>query len=187
MRTLALTRQSTQYPENVRWSLGGVTYVGLNVPGSDNNAPQFDASGKQIDGDLAEYTARNAANLSWLHESFAAATARHDRAVMIVQQADMWATSDPTSHYADLKVALAREAIAFGKPVVLVNGDTHVLRIDKPLTDKVGNVLMNVTRVQTFGSVQNHWVSATVDPRDAEVFTFHQHVIAANEPAYVAP
>jgi hypothetical protein len=133
-RSLALTRQSARYPENVRWSVGGVTYVGLNVPGSDNNA-----------------------------------------------------TSDPTTHYADTKTALAREAIAFGRPVVLVNGDSHVLRIDKPLTDKVGNVLMNVTRVQTFGSAQNHWVSATVDVHDPEVFTFHQHVITANEPAYVAP
>jgi hypothetical protein len=186
-RSLALTRQSARYPENVRWSVGGVTYVGLNVPGSDNNAPQFDASGKQVDGDLAEYTARNAANLAWLHDSFAAAATRHDRAVMVVIQADMWATSDPTTHYADTKTALAREAIAFGRPVVLVNGDTHVLRIDKPLTDKVGNVLMNVTRVQTFGSAQNHWVSATVDVHDPEVFTFHQHVITANEPAYVAP
>jgi hypothetical protein len=186
-RTLPLTRQSAQFPENVRWSFGRVTYVGLNVPGSDNNAPQFDPTGTQVDGDLAEYTARNAANLGWLHDSFAAATARHDRAVMVVMQADMWATSDPTGHYTDTTTALAREAIAFGRPVVLVNGDTHVLRIDKPLTDKVGNVLMNVTRVQTFGSAQNHWISATVDPRDPEVFTFHQHLIEANAPTYVAP
>jgi hypothetical protein len=32
------------YPENVRWAYGPVTYVGLNVTGSDNNAPQFDAA-----------------------------------------------------------------------------------------------------------------------------------------------
>ncbi|HEV7756205.1 MAG TPA: hypothetical protein VGO94_10140 [Mycobacteriales bacterium] len=48
-------------------------------------------------------------------------------------------------------------------------------------------MLMNVTRVQTFGSAQNHWISATVDPRDPEVFTFHQHLIEANAPTYVAP
>src|SRR5262249_11927462 len=46
-RTIGQTRQSAQYPENVRWERGGVTYVGVNIPGSDNNAPQFDASGKQ--------------------------------------------------------------------------------------------------------------------------------------------
>jgi hypothetical protein len=186
-RTIPLLRQSARYPENVRWSLGGVTYVGLNVPGSDNDYPQFDASGKQVDGDLTEYTARNAADLAWLAQSFAAAKAEHARAVMVVIQADMWASADPTAHYADTKTTLARQAIEFGRPVVLVNGDTHVLRIDKPLTDKAGTVLENVTRVQTFGSSQNHWISATVDPREPAVFTFHQHIVAANVPPYVAP
>jgi hypothetical protein len=33
--TIPLTRQSTDYPENVRWSHGGVTFLGLNVPGSN--------------------------------------------------------------------------------------------------------------------------------------------------------
>lgn len=86
-RTLRLTRQSAQFPENVRWTYGPVTYVGLNVPGSDNNAPQFDSTGKQIDGDAAEYAARNAANLDWLAQSFAAARAAGSRAVMVVPPA----------------------------------------------------------------------------------------------------
>lgn len=179
-RTIALTRQSAQYPENVRWQRGDVTYLGLNVPGSDNNAPQFDATGKQVDGDLAEYTARNAANLAWLDASFAAARAAHSVAVMVIIQADMWSAGDPTAHFADTRTALARLAIGFAGPVVLVNGDSHFLKIDKPLTDAKGNVIENFTRVQTFGSAQNHWVSATVDPPDPSVFEFHQHVVAAN-------
>ncbi|HYU85887.1 MAG TPA: hypothetical protein VEK80_13895 [Kribbellaceae bacterium] len=52
--------------------------------------------------------------------------------------------------------------------------------MDKPLTDAAGNLVENFTRVQTFGSAQNHWVSATVDPPDPSVFEFHQHVVAAN-------
>jgi hypothetical protein len=184
---LALTRQSAVYPENVRWQYGPVTYVGLNVPGSDNNAPQFDATGKQIDGDLAEYTARNAANLAWLEESFAAAKEKRSVAVMVVLQADMWSAADPTAHFADTKTELARLTIGFPGQVVVVNGDTHVLQIDKPLKDAVGNTIENFTRVQTFGSAQNHWVSATVDPRDPNVFTFHQHIVPADIPAYVAP
>jgi hypothetical protein len=186
-RTVKLTRQSAAYPENVRWQRGAVTYVGLNVPGSDNNAPQFDATGKQIDGDAAEYTARNAANLAWLDESFAAARAAHSVAVMVVLQADMWSAGDPTAHFADTKTELARLTIGFGGPVVLVNGDSHFLKIDKPLVDGKGTVIESFTRVQTFGSDQNHWVSATVDPRDPNVFTFHQHIVAANVPAYVSP
>jgi hypothetical protein len=185
--TIGLQRQSVSYPENVRWNYGPVAYVGLNVPGSDNNAPQFDATGKQIDGDATEYAARNAANLAWLDDSFAKATAEHAKAVMVVLQADMWATGDSTAHFADTKRELARLAIKFPGQVVLVNGDSHFLQIDKPLKDAAGNTIENFTRVQTFGSDQNHWVSATVDPRDPQVFSFQQHIVAANVPAYVAP
>jgi hypothetical protein len=185
-QTIGLLRQAG-YPENVRWQFGKVTYVGVNVPGSDNNAPQFDATGKQIDGDQAEYTARNAANLAWLDQAFAAAQAAKSVAVMVVLQADMWSAADPTAHFADTKHELARLSIAFGHQVMLVNGDTHVLRIDKPLVDAAGNVIENFTRVQTFGSAQNHWVSATVDPSDPDVFTIHQHIVPANVPTYVAP
>ncbi|MBP2706382.1 hypothetical protein JOL79_21465 [Microbispora sp. RL4-1S] len=184
-RQLTLQRQSPAYPENVRWQYGAVTYLGLNIPGSDNNAPQFDTSGKQIDGDQAEYTARNAANLDWLDKGFAAAKAARSKAVVVTLQADMW--TEPTAHFADTKKKLAQLAIGFPGQVLLVNGDSHFLTIDKPLTDAKNQVIENVTRVQTFGSDQNHWVSAEIDPRDPEVFTFHQHIVAANQPSYVSP
>ncbi|MCW2902117.1 MAG: hypothetical protein JWO67_4382 [Streptosporangiaceae bacterium] len=186
-RKLKLTRQSAQFPENVRWQYGRVTYAGLNVTGSDNNAPQFDSAGKQIDGDQAEYTARNTANLDWLDKTFAQAKAAKSAAVMVVIQANMWATDDPTPHFADTKRKLAQLSIGFPGQVVLVNGDSHFLNIDKPLKDAKGATIENVTRVQTFGSDQNHWVSATVDPSSPEVFTYHQHIVKANVPHYVSP
>ncbi|MCW2878685.1 MAG: hypothetical protein JWQ95_2785 [Sphaerisporangium sp.] len=185
-RKLPLQRQSAAYPENVRWKYGTATYLGLNVPGSDNNAPQFDAAGKQIDGDLAEYTARNKANLDWLDQGFAAARSAGSKAIVIVLQADMW-TTEPTAHFADTKRKLAQLSIGFPGQVLLVNGDSHVLRVDKPLTDAKDQTIQNVTRVQTFGSGQSHWVSAVIDPSDPQVFTFHQHVVKANLPVYVSP
>ncbi|GLY78004.1 hypothetical protein [Actinoallomurus iriomotensis] len=186
-RKLRLTRQSADFPENVRWQYGAVTYLGLNITGSDNNAPQFDSSGKQTDGDLAEYTARNAANLDWLDRGFAAAKAVKSKAIVIDIQADMWAASDPTAHFADTKRKLAQLTIGFPGQVLLVNGDSHFLQIDKPLKDAKDATIENFTRVQTFGSDQNHWVSALIDPSDPQVFTFHQHIVKANEPAYVSP
>jgi hypothetical protein len=186
-RTLTLARQSAAFPENVRWQRGEVTYVGLNIPGSDNNAPQFDATGKQIDGDLAEYTARNAANLDWLDQGFAAARAAQSKAIVIDIQADMWSATDPTAHFADTKRKLAQLTIGFPGQVLLVNGDSHFLQIDKPLTDAKNQVIENFTRLQTFGSDQNHWVSAQIEPNDPQVFTFHQHIVKANEPTYVSP
>jgi len=37
-KTIPLTRQSADYPENVRWTYGGVTFLGLNVPGSKTSS-----------------------------------------------------------------------------------------------------------------------------------------------------
>lgn len=50
------------------------------------------------------------------------------------------------------------EADVFGKPVVLVHGDTHTFRIDKPLSDsQAGGRILNFTRVETVGSPDAHW------------------------------
>ena len=75
--------------ENRRWTLGRVTYVTLNVPGSCNNlcdtAP-----------DPAEFQARNAANIAWLRDSFAAAVRECAVAVMVISQANPgWDRSAP--------------------------------------------------------------------------------------------
>ena len=111
----------------------------------------------------------------------------HSYEVLVPSRQREWSAGDPVAHFADTKRELARLAIDFPGQVVLVNGDSHFLKIDKPLTDANGVVIQNFTRVQTFGSDQNHWVSATVDAHDPDVFTFHQHVVAANVPVYVKP
>lgn len=63
---------------------------------------------------------------------------------------------------------LRERAVAFGRPVVLVHGDTHNHRIDQPWSDAP-----HFTRVETFGtSSSGRWVRATIDPRDPDVFAF---------------
>jgi hypothetical protein len=75
--------------------------------------------------------------------------------------------------------ALEQETVAFGKPVVLVHGDSHYFRIDKPLT-RGGRRLENFTRVETFGNPDVHWLRVTVDPNDPNVFTFRQQIVRNN-------
>jgi hypothetical protein len=156
--------------ENRRWSVGRVTYVTLNVQGSCNNLCG-------VGFNVAEYTARNAANIAWMHETFAEAARRQSVAVMIIAQADpgfglfefdaplrdpktLAQTSGPSSSpaaasfdgFKDLLLALRAEVIAFGRPVAYVHGDSHYFRIDKPLMDSTGLVrLHNFTRIETFG------------------------------------
>mgnify|MGYP000594265593 CR=1 FL=1 len=71
----------------------------VNVPGTDNNYPLTNAAGAPIDadnaltsvsgrpqnGDLAEFTARNAANLAWLEDGFRFAQTHGSKGIMIVQ------------------------------------------------------------------------------------------------------
>jgi hypothetical protein len=190
--------------ENRRWTLGGVTYVTLNIPGSCNNlcdtAPDAD-----------EYLARNHANIVWMQETFDEAKARHSAAIMIIAQANPgWDPSDPTraplrdprtlaqtdgqpDGYQGFLLALREQAIAFRMPVAYVHGDSHYFRIDKPFLDSLGRRLENFTRVETFGDNQAngnndvHWLKVTVDARSREVFTYQPQIVPGNRTAVAAP
>jgi len=178
-RRLPLGRQSNEpyfdkFRENVRWEMGGVMFVGLNVPGSSNNYGR------------PEFAERNAANLSWIKNSFATAKVENRRALMLIFQANPFPERGSTNKihagFREMLELLAMETPAFGKPVVLVHGDSHYFRIDKPLTaPKSGRRIENFTRVETFGNPDAHWVRVSVDPADPNVFTFHPQIIEANK------
>jgi len=178
-QTLALTRQAG-YPENARWSMGDITFITLHVVGSNNGRGYT----RERDEEVA---ARVAADIAWMREGFTAAQA--GRAVMIIQQANMWPEFTPfpggkpkePSGYTELREALETEVIAFGKPVVLVHGDSHYFRIDKPLPARRGGpAIENFTRVETFGAPNHHWVQVFVSRDDPNVFTFRQRIVESN-------
>jgi hypothetical protein len=149
---IALTRQSSDagfelYKENVMWRAGSVIFVGLNQPGSNNNHFRITSASNPLptDNNEAEYTARNAANIAWIRKAFAMANQDPStKGVVIMQQANVFerfletsATGVPQyarSGYEAFVAELRNQTVAFGKPVVLVGGDTHTVRIDKPLT-----------------------------------------------------
>ena len=185
-RAIALTRQSqtadpvlAKYRENVRWTGGGVTFITLHVVGS-NNGMGFSAASD------VEHAERNRANMTWLREAFAAARVNNSHAIMVLQQGNIFIDLPPypgklATGSDELRALLAKETVAFGKPVVLVHGDSHYFRIDKPLGYR-SNVasIENFTRVETFGQPNHHWLHVTVDPADPSVFTFRQRIVPAN-------
>lgn len=201
-RTIPQTRQSSdpryvQYRENARWSLGGVLFVTLHVPGSNNNlgrTPEMDT----------EYAERNAANLEWLRQAFQVAKRDGSLAIMLLIQANprfeatfparrrgaLGVAPPPkrVSGYADFLDVLRREVLAYDRPVALVHGDTHYFRVDKPmiLDDKSGagrgRIVEHFTRVELFGYPEAHWVRATVDPADPNVFNFRPQIVKENVP-----
>jgi hypothetical protein len=181
---LLLTRQSdtplfSKFRENVRWRVGSVIFVGLNIPGSNNNFPTTLRSGVTV-GNLEEYTERNTANLAWMRESFALATQDGSSGLMLFLQGNPLPYTPNDSNlkgFEEFLTALEGETQKFGKPVVLAHGDSHYFRVDKPLPrpDPDGNRrprLVNFTRVENFGSPDVHWVRGIVDPRDPELFIF---------------
>lgn len=183
-RTIPLVRQSTdpafaRYRENARWSAGGVTFITLHVVGSNNGLGISSA----LDDEHAD---RMRANVAWLAAGFAAAKAAGSRAVMVLQQANIFPEVTPFpgktgSGTAAVREALEREVLAFGKPVVLAHGDSHYFRVDKPLGRRFGVAsIANFTRVETFGSATHHWVEVTVERDDPNIFTFRPRIVEAN-------
>jgi len=176
---LKLERQSANpafaaYRENVRWQAGGALFVGMNVPGSNNN--YFGTTKDQ--GPSAEYLDRGRANRAWLASSFALARERKLAGILIDIQADPDLESPKhregqPNGYLDFIDQLRAETQDFPGQVVLVHGDTHFFRIDQPLKDlRSGETIRNFTRVETYGSPTMGWVRGTVDAAAPQVFRF---------------
>jgi hypothetical protein len=197
--------------ENRRWTFHGVTYATVNVQGTCNNLCTSGSGAPDAGGDPPEYAAREAADEQWLQQTFDEAEANGSAGVMIVWQADPgFDKSDPTraplrdpqtltetdgavDGYKAILSKLRDLTIAFKKPVVLVHGDSHYFRVDKPLQDSSGRRLENFTRVETFGDNQGNgnndvqWVKALVDPQSRDVFAFQPQIVPANRVAVPAP
>lgn len=82
--------------------------------------------------------------------------------------------------------AAARARVSRGRPVGALFReralDVRPGRLRRPRRPGLERhkVLANFTRVETFGATNNHWVSATVDPKDPNLFEFSPRVVAAN-------
>ena len=154
--------------ENTRWQHNGVVFATVHVVGSNNGFERTPAS-------AAEFFERDAANLAWLRETFA--SAQDAPALVLAFHANP--SYDVPSEYSranygfqDFLSVLAEEAAAFGKPVLLIQGDEHALVIDQPLLDEEGEPLTKVTRLQVMGADQVQAVQVTVDPAAPMVFGF---------------
>ncbi|WP_114972351.1 hypothetical protein [Rhodoferax ferrireducens] len=177
-----------KFVENTRFSQGGVVFVGINMPGSNNNlvlnAKECSAksarNAAQCDAGNAEYLERDAANVAWLAASFAQAKAHKAIGLVLVVQADPGfdlpetedrdeSTAPGVSGYRHFMNQLVAQTEQFKGQVLFVHGDTHFFKMDKPLHGP-GKMLTNLTRLQTFGSPSLHWVKVTVDPTSANVF-----------------
>lgn len=147
---LAVVRQTGRgYPEHMRWALKDVVFATLNIPGPSNNA-----------GMPQESRRRTTAVIDWIREAFRTAREVRSPAVVLGLQANLWTGN---SAYAEILAALVDEAQRFSGQVLVVHGDTHWFRYDKPLIDpRSGNTVANVRRLEVYGSPFLSWLRVTV-------------------------
>jgi hypothetical protein len=138
--------------ENQRWQQQDVLFATVHLVGSNNNLESRDPRA------AAEFFERDAANVAWIRAAFEQAEQRKAKALVLAFQADMLeprsANEDFPGHsgfrrsVGQTLLPLARQ---WGKPVLVIHGDSHRFMIDQPFTlDK--KPLSNVTRLEVPGA-----------------------------------
>jgi hypothetical protein len=168
-----------KYIENVRFSKNDVLFVGLNIPGSNNGFETLDARA------AAEYFERNRANIAWMDDSFRKARETNAKAVVLAFQANLYDIRDslgtipPASGFFDTINAIERNAKAFGRPVLVIQGDQHTLEVAGFRNTRM-QLVPNVLRLQVMGETEIHAVRVIVDPDSPGVFGFVPLIVPEN-------
>jgi hypothetical protein len=166
-----------EFIEHVRWSESGVVFATIHVVGSGNALKRFPA---RTDEDDQESRRRLEAALAWSHETFARAKQQSATAVVVAFHADPgfdWSPADQVP-FKPLLDAFEDEAVAFGKPVLLIHGDSHDYIVDHPMSARASKrTIANVTRLQVPGSPLVGWVRVVVTPGATTSFAFEQRLV----------
>lgn len=190
--------EDAEFVENVMWQDQHLQFVTLNVPGSNNDTLPWTGSFADNAAQAGEVARRGAANARWLDAAFASAQRHHAKAVVIALQADMFdpaallAGGDGLDQYTPLVRQLADRALAFGRPVLLLNGDSHVYGSDRPLADPAsatGRIhhtpaVPNLLRITVQGSTNApaEWLKLSIDTRATPVAVSFSNVAYCLDP-----
>ncbi|WP_244434705.1 hypothetical protein [Afipia sp. P52-10] len=167
------------YVENARFERNGVQVFSVHVVGSNNG---FEA---QDPAAASEFFARDKANVAWIENSFKKAQNANANAVVVFMQAEFDQARLPSgamprqSGFANVLDALEKGAQAFGKPVLIVNGDEHFIEL-KPMRNSRGKPIPNMLKLMVYGENDIHAVRVIVDPDSAGVFGFVPLIVPEN-------
>ena len=171
---------NSTYVENTMFRKARVLFGVLNIPGSNNDlAPwgtPLPADAASFPSQADEFASRSQANAAWLDRVFTTAERTNAVGVVLAFQADMWDASEPTlSGFDALVEQIGTLADQFGKPVLLLEGDSHKFRVDNPYSTSSPlhslhastPVADNVTRVVVEGSDagRTEYLRLRIDPR----------------------
>ena len=170
---------NSAFVENVMWMESQVVFATLNLQGSnDDLAPwgaPLPADASSYPSQAEERASRVQANSAWLDRAFALAAANDAAGVVLLFQADMWDATSALSGFDGIVRQIGLLARDFGKPVLLLEGDSHSFRVDQPYTTSsplyglhpAAPVAPNVTRIVVEGSAagRTEYLRLAIDPK----------------------
>ena len=173
-------------PENATWRYKGVRFATIHTVAGNNGrktlgpCPHADGSGCDTQDDIAVgVEIRDRHNLAWISKVFADAKAENAAAVAITTQGDVTQGEAPGKDCASpaeiecdgfkaINDRLASEAAAFGKPVLLMHGDSSPYCWDRSFG---GGKAPNLQRLNVAGDyVLIDAVKITYAPNEAFPF-----------------
>ena len=181
VQTQADDPQFSEFVENVRWRKNHVVFATVHIVGSNNGLAQFST---RTEADDHEASRRTEAALAWIRQAFEEAKQTNARGIFILFHANPSFELAKGSHarlgFDEIIELFEYEAATYSKPILLAHGDSHRFRVDKPLRNHKNQRINHVTRVETFGSSNVHWVRIAVDPSSDEVFNVQKQIIKKN-------
>jgi len=176
---LALERQADGNPqwstfvENIRFQLHGVHFVGVHIVGSKNGLEPREPAA------VEEFRTREQAVVSWLEDSFAKAERAQAFAMVVFFHADPFERAGASVDFAEstgfervIGQTLLPLAGRTARPVLVIHGDSHVYRLDRPFRDARGQAMKSIQRLEVFGAPDTRAVEVSVDPHREHVFSF---------------
>ena len=177
-----VTPQYATYVENTRFTKNGIQFIGVHVPGSNNGFEAIDLEAAK------EFFSREKANVAWIASSFSKAKDSGSKAIVMFMQAEFDEARFPNgsmprqSGFTGVLDAIENGAKAFGKPVLVINGDEHFIELT-PLKNSRGKPIPNVLRLMVYGDRDVHAIRVLVDPDSAGVFGYVPLIIPENNDA----
>jgi hypothetical protein len=176
-----------KFVENVMWSQAGIVFVTIDLPGGSNNDTDvWYGTPTESPAQTQAREERTGADLRWLDTAFSLAKLGHAKGVVIGAQADMWDPEKGAAHqagYEPFVSSVASHTASLGKPVLMLNGDSHVYRSDNPLSSTAscawelatactsvsyihpGYEVANFHRIVVHGSTfPLEWLKLSIDP-----------------------
>ncbi len=184
---LAVESQASQagfeeFPEHQRWTHNNTAFIALHVLGSANG---FEGFSGRTQADDAEAVRRTEASIAWLRSSMELAINANAAAIVVAIHGNPFTLSPSRAArydmhpYEGLLAQLQQQSIKFGKPVLLIHGDTHSYKFDQPFTDVASDVVLtNLYRLEGIGDPAIGWVETAVDSNSAQGFSVIPHYIS---------